>query len=625
MFGILERAKKFAKEATNYISSIVSSDNESKPVQKKKDKSVNSVTNPENKTVAKPVDTFEKETPATKAAPKTPKTNETKSSKLNETNNTDFNNKTVTKKDVLQKHNEIEKLKEKYNITDEEFYEVILPKIGYSREQFLKLSPEKQMKELHYISGGTNLYIYEKYKDDPNFDKAEILANAAADLKKAQEDGGIKNAKEFDKAVKPYIEKINKDFANAKTEEEQINVLMENRQNFENDINVQREAALKVCKTDAQRAMVNNKFNNRIEAFEGYIQTSFIAKNASPKKAFMSTYLRSSKNMVDGYNRAVKSFSCNNRCTAAGSFTHTRRIQQLEYYNNAGDPISAEVYGECTQIAIQYMKKEDIEQYESDAYNFKKEYCKNPKKYSFITEEHLTQETVGMGMGAVLNKNMTASEKAEFLKTWNEHAQQFSDYDEVRGQFYTKVKQYLESHPDAKQGIEDIKRQYQEKYGSNPNLPRAAQKRYDSMTQRGNNTLKTNDDDKNIAKTQEKHQKQNGHKALPTNASAKDIAQAVKSGKITITDAIAHSKEKALDAIFEDPDLFNRNLVIAKLHINNHRRDLQKLLELSKFSSAVKLIVKNISPTIKNEYAQKVQLSGITKDAIFGKDEQYAA
>lgn len=488
MFGILERAKKFAKEATNYISSIVSSDNESKPVQKKKDKPVNSVTNPENKTVAKPVDTFEKETPATKAAPKTPKTNETKSSKLNETNNTDFNNKTVTKKDVLQKHNEIEKLKEKYNITDEEFYEIILPKIGYSREQFLKLSPEKQMKELHYISGGTNLYIYEKYKDNPNFDKAEILANAAADLKKAEE-GGIKNAKEFDKAVKPYIHKINSDFAGAKTEDEQIEVLMQNRQNFENDINAQREAALKVCKTDAERAMVNKKFNNRIEAFEGYIQTSFIAKNASPKKAFMSTYLRSSKNMVDGYNRAVKSFSCNNRCTAAGSFTHTRRIQQLEYYNNAGDPISAEVYGECTQIAIQYMKKEDIEQYESDAYNFKKEYYKNPKKYSFITEEHLTQETVGMGMGAVLNKNMTASEKAEFLKTWNEHAQQFDDYDEVRGQFYTKVKQYLESHPEAKQGIEDIKRQYQEKYGSNPNLPRAAKKRYDSLNQEKNTSI----------------------------------------------------------------------------------------------------------------------------------------
>lgn len=600
MSGILDRAKQFAKEASNYISSIVGSDNENKSVKKKGKKQLNSVIADNNANVVKPIDTFEKQ-PSKKQ------------------NNIDLHK--ISKNDVVNVGKEIDALKKQYGISDKEFYEIILPKIGYTKENFLKLSPKQQLEELYTIKGGTNLYIFDKYKDDPNFNKAEIMGNAVADFKKANELGGIKDVKDFNKHTKFYIHKMNKELKSAVTDDEKIEIVSRNRLELEKNINAQRNAELKNCKTDAQRAAVNKKYDARIESFEGYLQTVHLVEHCKPEEAYISTYLRRGNNMADGYERAIKSYSCQAMSRAADSFTHERKINQLQHYNEYGDPISAQVYGEATQIQTQFMSKEGLEKLEEDAYKFKQEFYKNPEKYSFITEEHLTKESVATGMGAVLNKNLTPEQKAEFLKIWNEHAKEFSDYDDVRGQFYAELKQYMEKHPEAKQGIEDIKTKYQEKYVRRFEVPWAAKKRYDNriQEQKSVNGLSTNG---NVQNTQQ-NQKENNN--LTVNATTKDVAQAVKTGAITMIDAIADYHEKAYDAIFEDPELFNRNLTIAKLHINNHRKDLHKLLELSKFSSAVALIAQNISPSIKSEYAKEVNLSGITKDAIFGKDESYAA
>ena len=476
MFGLVERAKNLAKQALNYVSSVVGSDDQARPANNSDKKKNINVMNPAGKTVAKPEDEFVKQD--NKNVNKTTKNEANKPSgtKNKKTDKPTVNQpqtKKITGEDVFKKMVEIDSLIKKYDISEDEFNTVILPELGYSKKEFDKLSSAKKMTVLNTISGATKLYIVDKNKNNTKLDKAELLANAAADLQKATQEGGIKNAQEFDKETRFYIHKLHKELKTAGCDEEKINIIQNNRQELENNIKAQRDAELKKCKTDEERALVNKKYDSRIEAFEGYLQSGILASDGKPENAYMSTYMRRGKDMAKGTERAITAFSCEMRACAADSFTHERRVKQLENYANRGDSISADVYGESIQIQTSYMSKEGLKIFEKDAYEFKKEFYKNKSKYSFITEEHLTKESVATAMGAALNNNLSASEKAEFLKIWEEHAQQFSDYESVKNGFEAALKQYLEKHPEAKQGIEDVKTKLQEKYRKIPSAHKA--------------------------------------------------------------------------------------------------------------------------------------------------------
>ena len=479
MFGILDKARQFAKQAKEYITSIVGGDNETKSAKSTKSDSPNCVLNPENKTVDVPEDKFEKKTvDDTKTTTKT----DNKTSKQVKHNKSEQKvNNIVSDEDIEKIGKEIDKLKAQYSITDDEYYNIILQRSGYSKNQFMLLNNNQKMEVLLTIRGAMKLFSSDKYMNNPDIDSAELIASAYDDLVLAQKVGQVKTVQEFDKATKKYISKINRDFKSAKTNDEKAEVLLQNRLEFENDIENQRIAELKLCKTSAERSAVNEKYDARVKSFEGYFQSRFIAHNGKPENAYVSTYLRNADDMADGYNRAVKSFSCEARSCAAGTFTHGNRIKQAQRYAELGNPISATTYGAATKIVTQYMNKADLEAYEKDAYTFKKEYYKNPDKYkNFITEEHLTQEAVSLAVGATLNKNLSSSEKAAFLKAWNEHAQEFSDYDTVRGSYYSAIKEYISKHPEVKKLIDEIKVKIKEQFGDNPDIPRSAQKRYDS-------------------------------------------------------------------------------------------------------------------------------------------------
>ena len=504
MFGILDKARQFAREAKEYIGSIVGGDNEKKPAPKsEKNDSLNSVYNPQNKAVDEPTDKFEKQPAKSENNKKSEKAEKTEKAK-NQVKTPDIKNKQIQKytdKDVAKLGKEIDTLKAQYSISDDEFYNIILKRMGYSKKQFMQLNNSQKMEVLFTIRGTMKLFSRDKYINNPDVNSAELIASALEDFELANNVGEIKTIEEFHKFTKKYISKINKDFEGAKTNDEKAEVLIKNRLEFEKDIENQRNAELKLCKTNLERAAVNKKYDARRKSIEGYSQSRFIANNGNPKNAFLSTNLRKADDMVDGYKRAVQSFSCQARSCAAGTFNHGNRIKQAQRYAELGDPISATTYGDATQVVTQYMNKADAEKYEADAYKFKQEYYKNPGKYKFISEEHLTNETAALATGVALNKNMSASEKAAFMKVWNEHAQQFTDYDSVREKFYTAVKEYLEKHPEAKQGIEDIKTKYREQYGDNPDIPRVAKKRYDGVVTTENKNKKTFSDKKSDIST----------------------------------------------------------------------------------------------------------------------------
>ena len=135
MFGLVERAKNLAKQALNYVSSVVGGDDQARPANNSDKKKNINVMNPAGKTVAKPEDEFVKQD--NKNVNKTTKNEANKPSgtKNKKTDKPTVNQpqtKKITGEDVFKKMVEIDSLIKKYGISEDEFNTVILPELGYS-------------------------------------------------------------------------------------------------------------------------------------------------------------------------------------------------------------------------------------------------------------------------------------------------------------------------------------------------------------------------------------------------------------------------------------------------------------------------------------------------------------
>ena len=180
--GLLDRAINFAKDAYNYVENVVTGgDNTKSDAAKQASKTNNNTQKGTQNTPAKPThpnSTFEKKDSVPTQNVDTVQI--TKSQKYSKTKKqieikTKVSKKVInTQDDVAKKMQEINNLKKKYNVSDKEFNDVILSKLGYSEEEFKKLTPTKKMTVLNTISGTTGLYILDKNKNNPNIDKAEI-------------------------------------------------------------------------------------------------------------------------------------------------------------------------------------------------------------------------------------------------------------------------------------------------------------------------------------------------------------------------------------------------------------------------------------------------------------------
>ncbi len=300
----------------------------------------------------------------------------------------------------------------------------------------------------------------------------------------------------------------------------------------------------------------------------------------------------------------------------------------LNSYYEKGQTPPKEVLEMANRIIVSAKSFAGVQQYDNDFYQFRLE-CEENGNPPYISDEQLTAMSTGIGLGITFNENLTVDEKACCINDWDEHANHFSDYCNVKSSYNEAVKQYLKEHPEAAQGVEKLETKLREKYGKVPDLPRAGAKRAGLEVPKLKTAARLQPEATTTssidAKKEEKEVKHNEITSKKAEVTPKEIAESIKNGNITITDAINKFHEKAFDAIFEEPELFAQNRTIAKIHINNFRTDLKKLLTLSNFSSAIELIAKNISPIIKEQYAQEVKLSGITRNAIFGKDENNAA
>ena len=144
---------------------------------------------------------------------------------------------------------------------------------------------------------------------------------------------------------------------------------------------------------------------------------------------------------------------------------------------------------------------------------------------------------------------------------------------DIKTEYNTSIKSYLKEHPEASKGFAELKVKYLQEYGKTPDLPKAALKRAGVSYPQQN--TESNQSQKPESETKETGDKYETNRVVDENSSAKEITESIKSGDITVLDAIKICKETAYKAIFNDPDLFHKNSVIAKLYINENRKDLK--------------------------------------------------
>ena len=491
-----------------------------------------------------------------------------------------------------------------------------------------------QMTILQNVEIALNEYIAnKKFGNDVDIDKDKAVAARTQTNIDAQE-AGVEVQQLSTKKAGNVNKELSSDYEHMSEEEkiEKLNEVVEQKVQEEEQ---KYDMKIRSAKSKSERTRLLNGKEDHIKYYRRKMFMDYSEVHSAEESAAAVSVLKA-EDMAYG-TKYVLHVRCNNKEErteiADNKMTVDYLMGILKAYHDRGEVAPKEVVELTNKILVQAKSYMGVQQYE-DAFYKLRLYSEENGLPEYLTEEQLTAMSTGIGLGISFNENMTVDEKANCLNIWDEHASEFHDYAQVKENYNQSVKQYLQEHPEAKQGIEELYRKYKEEYGKVPDVPRAAKKRLDvnNCNSNTNNVseigTKQNELSFNTIAEAEFTPLQTELKAssaVCVERTPKDIAHEIKDGNITVLDAINKFHEKAFEAIFEDHDLFIKNRPIAKIYINNNRKDLQKLLKLSNFSSAVELIAQNISPIIKEEYASQIKMSAITRDAIFGKDEDNAA
>ena len=296
-------------------------------------------------------------------------------------------------------------------------------------------------------------------------------------------------------------------------------------------------------------------------------------------------------------------------------------LLHLKIYQARGENLQSEDYQSYVQTKNSWKDADALDQYYEDF----KAAIDERQKYSFLTDDIIKATYQGIGVGAQINHVMTSEQKTAFVEKWTSDVKEYYGEDSKE---YKELKSYVE------QKVEEYNKALQNKSEGGINKSSQGESTKQASVSYGRVTDPFNANrmlaasvqsqfTKSVTPDANKKSNESTNAVLSSTSSPKDIAKAIETGEITIVEALSKCKEKGYEAIFESPDLFAKNKTIADLYIGYNKKDLKKMLELSNFSSAVALIAKRISPTIRDEYQQKVQLSWTERQAIFGEENKH--
>lgn len=289
----------------------------------------------------------------------------------------------------------------------------------------------------------------------------------------------------------------------------------------------------------------------------------------------------------------------------------------LKAQKERGEEFNQESWQEYVEVNTSWKDETSLTEYHNQVMSAAKE--------GKLAEEVVKATHKGIGVGAQINHVMTSEQKTAFVEKWTSDVKEYYGEDSKE---YKELKSYVE------QKVEEYNKALQNKSEGGINKSSQGESTKQASVSYGRVTDPFNANrmlaasvqsqfTKSVTPDANKKSYESTNAVLSSTSSPKDIAKAIETGEITIVEALSKCKEKGYEAIFESPDLFAKNKTIADLYIGYNKKDLKKMLELSNFSSAVALIAKRISPTIKDEYQQKVQLSWTERQAIFGEENKH--
>jgi len=382
----------------------------------------------------------------------------------------------VTINDIKEIINSINDKCKKLGITLEEAKQYINEQLGASLDKDKIKDIATRFKMLCCIDAALTMQLMYKSKDNvaSDIDAGEFIKLVSENYYNVITNGGISDIKVFQKNIDNVLNNAYKQYINASTQEEKAAILDNARKAIINNIDNEYETKQK-GKSKSEIAKLEKEKQCRLIASERAAQLGFNLK-VSPKDRKFGIYLRSGANFSEAQEYAKAATDNKTRVIIADSLNHNFDIKVLELKSKFGDSISADEYGKAIALNMQDMSLDAATQFETDAYEYKQKVLNGEIDAPWMSEEHLTAESVAIGVGITNNRNMSTVEKAELLNTWDKHAREFGDYYDVKESFNNKYNN--EPNENITNSYNNVKKVLLEKFDNNiERVPRAWKKR----------------------------------------------------------------------------------------------------------------------------------------------------
>ncbi len=327
---------------------------------------------------------------------------------------------------------------------------------GITKAQFDALSKDEQKEILNIVSTVIDKSIEQKkkYGISSNVNESEIIKSDAKNIYEAIKFGAIATVKELYDQIGDVNKEIGKDFKKLSIVEQRVkleNYRTAKKQEFEEYLQSQLKNVPK-----EKRSEIEKKLRSR-QKFVERGRFNDVLRTQSSEIALNSIVLLSS-NDIDYGAKAIMSTRINNaekiRTADMADFEFFEGLAKSFYsFDEQLDGSSVKSY---TATMTSNMSKKALSQYQEDYVEVRSKIENGEVDAPYFSQEVLSNTSIGIGVGANFNVNMTTLEKAKFLNKWEEDAKQFNDYQYVVSQTNNAIEEYLEKYPERRNEINVI-------------------------------------------------------------------------------------------------------------------------------------------------------------------------
>ena len=379
--------------------------------------------------------------------------------------------KSVVDKKIKSIHQKIKANKLLKGESAEDFYNKVLK--GMNFKTFIYKSTNEQLKILDEIDASINRYIeIKKHGVSKNADAASIVSESAKNAMEAKQKGIISDSQELSSTeVGDAVEDLGKDFESLSKTDKLKRVELAGQKWFKEQEAKIDEEAEKYCKTEEEKIKYKKHAKQRLKYMARERQLQILETKPSDIAA-KSVVMLQSEDMDYGIKTVLTTRnSKQEKINVADNIMSVEYVKDLlKSYYDRGETPPKEVLQAANQVLVAAKSYEGTQKFEREFYQFRLD-CETNGIPDYMSQEQLTAMSTGIGTGISFNENMTTEQKVQCLHSWDEHQRNFSDYETVKNEYNNAIKQYIQEHPEAKEGIEELYTKYKMQYGKTPDEP----------------------------------------------------------------------------------------------------------------------------------------------------------